>query len=56
MVGWEDHNLRPHWAWIPSGNVRRVTDSEWDIELYRRCPEKFRPIKWAQRLPGFLHA
>jgi hypothetical protein len=53
-VSWVDDEWHHHWAWIPAGNVRRVTDSEWDIEEYRRCPEKLRWIRWGNRLPGFL--
>lgn len=54
LVSWQDDGRHAHWAWIPAGNVERVTDSEWDIEEYRRCPEKFRPVRWGDRLPGFL--
>ncbi|MDQ0854767.1 hypothetical protein QFZ79_002878 [Arthrobacter sp. V4I6] len=54
LVSWGDDEDHAHWAWIPAGNVRRVTASEWDIEEYRRCPEKLRHIRWADRLPGFL--
>ena len=54
LVRWYDDGRHSHWAWIPEGSVERVTDSEWDIEEYRRCPEKFRPIRWGDRLPGFL--
>ena len=56
LVSWLDDEYRPHWSWIPAGNVRRVTDSEWDVEEYRRCPENLRHIRWAGRLPGFLPA
>jgi hypothetical protein len=56
LVAWQDDDKRPHWAWIPAGNVRRVTDSEWDIEEYRRCPEHLRSIRWGARLPGFISA
>lgn len=56
LVSWADDGDHAHWAWIPAGNVRLVTDSEWDIEEYRRCPEKLRPVRWAHRLPGFLPA
>lgn len=51
---WTDDTHHPHTAWIPSENVRPVTDSEWDIEQYRRCPEHLRGIRWGKRLPGFL--
>jgi hypothetical protein len=54
MVAWDDDDDHAHWAWVPAGNVRRVTDSEWDIEEYHRCPEKLRAIQWGNRLPGFL--
>jgi len=56
LVAWADDAGHKHWAWVPAGNIRRVTDSEWDIEEYRRCPEKLRPVRWANRLPGFLPA
>ncbi|MFF2029518.1 hypothetical protein [Arthrobacter sp. NPDC058192] len=56
LVAWGDDADHKHWAWVPAGNVRRVTDSEWDIEEYRRCPEKLRAIRWGNRLSGFLLA
>jgi hypothetical protein len=56
LVSWQDDERRPHWAWIPTGNVARVNDSDWDIEEYRRCPEHLRGIRWGNRLPGFLPA
>jgi hypothetical protein len=45
LVSWADDGDHAHWAWIPADNVRRVTDSEWDIEEYRRCPENLRAIR-----------
>lgn len=54
LVRWEDDDRRPQSAWIPSGNVRRVTDSEWDIWEYHRCPPNIRGVRWGARLPGFL--
>ncbi|SDL61376.1 hypothetical protein SAMN04487916_111101 [Arthrobacter sp. ov407] len=54
LVSWADDGDQAHWAWIPCRNVRRVTDSEWDIEEYRRCPKNLRGIRWGDRLPGFL--
>lgn len=56
LVSWLDDDRHVHWAWIPAGNVRRVTDSEWDIEEYRRCPDNLRGIRWSDRLPGFMLA
>jgi hypothetical protein len=56
LVAWEDDDWRPHWAWVPAGSVRRVTDSEWDIWEYWRCPENLRAVRWGDRLPGFLPA
>lgn len=56
LVSWADDDLNVHWAWVPAGNVRRVTDSEWDIEEYRHCPEGLRRVQWGNRLPGFLPA
>jgi hypothetical protein len=54
LVSWVDDEWHHHWAWVPAGNVRRVTDSQWDIEEYRRCPEHLRGVRWGTRLPGFL--
>lgn len=54
LVRWADDGRHAHWAWIPAGNVERVTNSDWDIEEYRRCPENLRSIRWGNRLPGFL--
>lgn len=34
--------------------VGRVTDSDWDIEEYRRCPGHLRHIQRGNRVPGFL--
>ena len=56
LVSWADDDRHADWAWIPAGNVERVTDSDWDIEEDRRCPENLRSIRWANRLPGFLPA
>lgn len=55
-VSWVDDNQQTSWAWIPKANVRRATDSEWDIDQYRRCAEVNRVIRWGKRLPGFLPA
>lgn len=55
-VSWRDDAWQTHWAWIPAANVRRLTESEWDIIEYHRCPENLRGIKWGSRLPGFLPA
>lgn len=54
IVAWLDDEWHPHWAWIPVGNVRRLTDSDWDIIQYHRCPPERRQIRWGDRLPGFL--
>jgi hypothetical protein len=54
FASWADDGRHAHWAWIPAGNVERISDSEWDIEEYRRCPENLRHIRWGSRLPGFL--
>ncbi|MET4095043.1 hypothetical protein [Arthrobacter sp. UYCu712] len=51
LVAWRDDNDHSHWAWVPAGDVRRVTDSEWDIEEYRRCPEHLRTVRWGSRPP-----
>lgn len=56
LVSWIDDERHPHRAWIPAGNVRRVTDPEGDIEEYDRCPPERRWIRWGDRLPGFLPA
>lgn len=28
LASWADNGGHPHWAWIPAGNVQRVSDSE----------------------------
>jgi hypothetical protein len=56
LVSWQDDEYHAHWTWVPAANVRRVTDSEWDIEEYRRCPEHLRGVSWRNRPPGFLLA
>jgi hypothetical protein len=54
LVSWADDDWHAHWSWIPAGNVRNVTDSEWDIEAYRHCPEHLRSIRWGTACPGSL--
>jgi len=56
IVSWWDDDENAHWAWVPRENVRKVTDSEWDIEEYRRCPANLRGVRWGKRLPGFIPA
>lgn len=51
-VSWVDHKGHTHSAWVPKENVRRATDSEWDSDQYRRCPEDLRVVRWGERLPG----
>ncbi|WNT44928.1 hypothetical protein SEA_ABBYDAISY_33 [Arthrobacter phage AbbyDaisy] len=53
-VRWTDDEDHFHQAWLPTANVRRLTDSEWDIIQYHQCPENLRHIQWGKRLPGFL--
>jgi hypothetical protein len=45
LANWANDGRHARWAWIPAGNVERVTDSDWDIEEYRRCPENLRGIR-----------
>jgi hypothetical protein len=54
LTRWLDDEGHTHSAWIPKGNVRRLTASEWDIIEYHRTPENLRMIRWGNRLPGFL--
>ena len=54
LVRWLDDDGHPHSAWLPYASVRRVSDSEWDIEEFHRTPEWLRPVRWGSRLPGFL--
>lgn len=56
LVSWAGDGDHARWAWIPAGNIRRVTDSEWDIEEFRHCPEELRAIQWSKRLPARLIA
>jgi hypothetical protein len=53
-VRWQDDDDHFHQAWVPKGNVRRLTASEWDIIEYRQAPENLRHLRWGKRLPGFL--
>ena len=53
-IRWDDDNKDTCQAWLPAFDVRRVTDSEWDIDQYNRTPEWSRPTRWGHRLPGFL--
>lgn len=56
LVEWEDDSRRKHWTWVDRGAVEAVTDSEWDIWEYHRCPDNIRGVRWGDRLPGFLPA
>lgn len=49
-----DDDFHTYWAWIPADNVRQLTNSEWDIIEYHRCPPWRRGIRWGTRLPGLL--
>lgn len=51
---WADDDDHLHQAWLPTANVRPLTDSEWDVIQFHRCPENLRSVRWGKRLPGFL--
>lgn len=57
-VRWHDDNNDSLTSWVSKDDVRRVTDSEWDIDEYNRTPEWLRVVRWGanfeHRLPGFL--
>lgn len=53
-VNWQDDSDHFQGAWVPAANVRKATESEWDIEEYRRTPENLRMVQWGHRFPGFL--
>lgn len=53
-VQWVDDNKDSFVTWLPSESVSPVTDSEWDIDQFHRCPEWLRSVRWGKRLPGFL--
>jgi hypothetical protein len=53
-VRWADKDGHFHGAWVPKGNVRQLTASEWDIIEFHACPEYLRHVRWGSRLPGFL--
>jgi hypothetical protein len=53
-VRWFDDDQDSLTTWLPKESVSPVTDSEWDIDQYNRCPEWLRGVRWAKRLPGFL--
>ena len=54
LVTWVDDAGHYHSAWVPPGNVRKLTASEWDIIEYNMCPPERRPIRWGNRFPGML--
>lgn len=56
LVRWRDDAGHYHDAWLPSGAVRKLTPSEWDIIEYHACPPELRSVQWGNRLPGFLPA
>ncbi|SDW32452.1 hypothetical protein SAMN04487912_102327 [Arthrobacter sp. cf158] len=57
-VQWYDDEKDSLSAWLPKEDVRPVTNSDWDIDAYNRCPEWLRVVQWGakfeHRLPGFL--
>ena len=53
-VQWYDDEKDSLSAWLPKENVRPVTNSEWDIDEYNRCPGWLRMVQWGKRFPGFL--
>lgn len=53
-IQWYDDDKESMTAWLPKDSVRPVTDSEWDVDQYNRCPSWLRGIRWGVRLPGFL--
>lgn len=53
-VNWLDDDKDSLVAWLPKEGVRPVTNSEWDIDEYNRCPGWLRVIQWGKRFPGFL--
>lgn len=53
-VNWYDDDKVSLSAWLPKENVRPVTNSEWDIDEYNRCPDWLRVVQWGKRFPGFL--
>ena len=32
FVAWADDDMRPHWAWIPAGNVECLNGADWNVE------------------------
>lgn len=53
-VQWYDDDKISLATWLPKESVRPVTESEWDIDEYNRCPEMLRVIQWGKRMPGIL--
>lgn len=53
-VRWADDEEHFHASWVPMANVRRLTDSEWDIIEFHACPPELRHVRWGSRMPGFL--
>lgn len=50
LIRWVDDNDKTLNCWVPAEAVRKLTDSEWDIEEYRRCPPHLRGIRWGETL------
>lgn len=56
LFSWVDDEDQTNWSWVPRSDVRKVTESEWDIHLFNRLPPSMQAHRWEHRPPGFLPA
>ncbi|MFF1382750.1 hypothetical protein ACFVWT_04210 [Arthrobacter sp. NPDC058288] len=53
---WVDDEDQTNWTWLPRSDVRKVTDSEWDIHVFNRMPPALQAHRWERCPPGFIPA
>lgn len=53
---WVDDEDQTNWSWVPRGDVRKVTDSEWDVHVFNRLPPSMQAHRWERCPPGFIPA
>lgn len=53
---WVDDKNQTMWSWIPLADVRKVTESEWDIHQFNRLPDVLQAHRWERCPPGFIPA
>lgn len=53
---WVDDEDQTSWTWLPRSDVRKVSDSEWDIHVFNRLPSGMQEHRWERCPPGFIPA